>query len=591
MDYSKILKMWYDRYKVGEIVDNIILIIVTLFILATILIVVVLNVLQNKRNKTLKTRLDELEVEKNLLETAPVMNELSKLESFSSNKLEVMYEDWKDRFEEIKENQIPKITELLLDADYSLTKMDYKSALYKIVKLEMEIYKVRTNTEFLMNEIKDITNGEERNRSVITKLKSEYRNLYQKFLKIQNECGEFNQNIALQFENITKRFEEFEIIMDHNEYTEVKNLTKAIEDMLKHMTVVLEEVPTIVLLAQHMLPKKIKEVEKVYQYMIKNGFSLDYLNVDYNIEEANKKINDILDRTKVLNLEDSILELKVLMDYFDSVYTDFEKEKRARDSYEEMNKTIKTKMKKLGDLINDIFSQIGDLTRLYNLSEQDLDILTSVQKELNTLNSDYKLLSEQGKEKTFAYSKLLKELEGLSKRLSELEENLDLSLSTIGNMRDDEQRARQQLDEITSILRDSQVKIRKANLPIIPKSYYVEFRETSSAIYEISKELKKKPITISTLNIRVDTARDLALKLLTRTNELIKNAKFAEISIVYGDRYRFFNSDLDRYLTAAESLFFKGDFGKSLEISVHALNKIEPNFLNKLKELEKEKLS
>ena len=129
--------------------------------------------MQSKRNQKLKNTLDHLEVEKNKLETFPIMPELSKLENFSSNsKLEVLYNDWKERFDSIKEEQIPKITDMLLDADYSVTKMDYKSALYKIAKLEMEIYKVRTNTEFLLNEIKDITNGEERNRALITKLKN-----------------------------------------------------------------------------------------------------------------------------------------------------------------------------------------------------------------------------------------------------------------------------------------------------------------------------------------------------------------------------------------------------------------------------------
>lgn len=568
--------------------DNVILIMISIFMISTILIVVVLNIIQGRKNKILKTRLDELEIQKNVIESSPVMNELSKLEVYSQNtKLEVLYNDWKERFDEIKENQIPRITELLLDADYSLSKMDYKGALYKIVKLEMEIYKVRTNTEFLMNEIKDITNGEERNRAIITKLKSEYRELYQKFLKIQQECGDYNKNISLQFENITKRFEEFEIIMENNEYTEVKNLIKAIEEMLKHMSVIIEEMPTIVLLAENMLPKKIKEVDKIYQYMVKNGYSLDYLNVEYNIEEANKKIEDILDRARVLNLEDSILELKVLVDYFDSVYTDFEKEKHARESYDETNKNVRAKMKKLGDLLNDIFSQIGELKRLYDLSESDLNTLTEIQEELKELNKDYQILSEQNKEKTFAYSKLLTELEGLQKKLNVLEERLDLSLDTLGNMRDDEQRARQQLEEITTIVKDSRMKMREYNFPIIPKSYYVEFHETSSAIREIVKELKKKPITIDTLNTRVDTARDLSLKLLSRTNELIESAKFAEISIVYGNRYRPLNEDVERYLTAAESLFYKGDYKKSAEISCHALDKIEPNFYDKLKKLSK----
>ena len=34
-----------------------------------------------------------------------------------------------------------------------------------------------------------------------------------------------------------------------------------------------------------------------------------------------------MDRLKVLNLEDSLFELKVLLDYFDSLFNDFEKEK------------------------------------------------------------------------------------------------------------------------------------------------------------------------------------------------------------------------------------------------------------------------
>ena len=71
-----------------------------------------------------------------------------------------------------KQPQIPKITDMLIEAEYSLSQKDYKSTMYKIAKLEMEIYKVRASSAFLLNEIKDITNSEERNRGSITKLKS-----------------------------------------------------------------------------------------------------------------------------------------------------------------------------------------------------------------------------------------------------------------------------------------------------------------------------------------------------------------------------------------------------------------------------------
>ena len=75
-------------------------------------------------------------------------------------------------------------------SDYTLSQMDYKSTLCKIAKLELEIYKVRTNAEFLLDEIKDVTTSEERNRANITRQKTQYRELYQKFDEYYRRASE-----------------------------------------------------------------------------------------------------------------------------------------------------------------------------------------------------------------------------------------------------------------------------------------------------------------------------------------------------------------------------------------------------------------
>lgn len=563
--------------------DSIILIFVTLFLVAVILIVVVLNLLQNNKNKKYKKRLEELEVEKNQIDSTPIMPELSKIESFLKNeKIETMYHEWEHRLDEIKKLQIPRITDMLIDADYSLSKMDYKGTLYKIAKLEMEIYKVRENSEFLLNEIKEITTSEERNRAIVTKFKATYRELHQKFEETKGEYGDIASSISLQFENIAKRFEDFEKVMENNEYTEVTSIIKAIDEMLRHMTVVIEEVPGIVLMAESVLPKRIKEVSDTYNAMQKANYPLDYLNVEYNIEEANKKIEDILDRAKVLNLEDSLFELKVLLDYFDSLFADFEKEKVNRGIYEDVNRNFKIRLEKMNHLITDIFSQIDDINKVYHLSNEDMTLLNEVKEELKTLNADYKVLIDHTSNHTFAYSKLTKEVEVLVNRLALIEDRLDNSLDAIGSMKEDEVRARQQLEEVKGILKESKRKIREYNLPIIPQSYFVELNEAQAAIKEIVRELDKKPITISVLNTRVDTARDLVLKLFGTTKEMMKTAMFAEMAIVYGNRYRSSVEDLDKYLTHSEILFYKGEYQKSLELSINTLNHVEPGIYDKL---------
>ena len=563
--------------------SNLILIMITLFIFAVVAIVIVLNLIQNKKHKKFKSELDSLEYEKNTIDSYPIVPELSKVESYLNNeKLKMLYKDWKERLEDIKSDQIPKITDMLLDADYSLSQMNYNDMVYKIAKLEMEIYKVRTNSQILLNEIKDITNSEEKHRAVITNLKTKYRELYQKFKDREQEYGEYSKYIMMQFENIAKRFEDFELVTANNEYTEVTQLINAIEEMLKHMEVVVEEVPSIVIMTTNILPKKIEEALLEYESLSKRGYPLDYLNVEYNVEEANKKINDIKDRCKVLNLEDSLFELKVLLDYFENLFTDFEKEKVNRHSFEELNNNFKNKLDKMNNIVEEMFAKMNEIKNLYKLSKEDIDDLSNIREELHTLTSDYNILSAHTGNNTFAYSKLTKEVEALVVRLSNIEDRLDTTLNTIGNMHDDELRARQQLDEIREILKDAKFKMRDYNLPVIPNSYYVELNEASLAIKEIIKELEKKPITIEVLNTRVDTARDLVLKLYGKTKELLKLARFAEMAIVYGNRYRSSYEELNNILNTSERMFYKGEYKNSLENTINILNKIEPGVYDKL---------
>ena len=149
-------------------------------------------------------------------------------------------------------------------------------------------------------------------------------------------------------------------------------------------------------------------------------------------------------------------------------------------------------------------------------------------------------------------------------------------------MKEDEVRAREQLLELREVLKSSKIRIREYKLPVIPKKYYIELEEASEAIEEIIKELDKKPISIKTLNTRVDTARDLALKLYSTCNETYKTASMAELSIVYGNRYRSSHKEVDAGLIKAEKEFYKGNYKDSLEIAINTLNIVEPGIHKKL---------
>ena len=558
---------------------------VSYYIVSIIIIVIVLNLINRKEKKKYQDEIVSLERDKNLIISSSILSELNKVEALVNNeKMEETYEDWQKRFKEIKDQEVPKITDALIEIEDCFNEKDYKTLSDKIAKAELEIFYVKTKANFLLDEIKEITLSEERNRETITKLKAKYREIITKYNKNKNDYKEVCAPLELQFENVDKLFAAFEVAMDANSYEEVGKIVKGIDDLIGNLGVVIDEAPTIILMGKNLIPNKMKDVKAISERMIAEGYNLDYLNLDYNIGESEKKIQNVFAKLNVLNVEDSIFELKTILGYFDGIYNDFDKEKQARKIFNEYIRKILVKANKLEKINNGLYRKLDIIKYSYDLTDDDVKIIEVIKQELVAIKKDYNEIVDAHRNKSFAYTRLGKEMERLNVRLSKTEEKLDGALKSLGSLEEDEQRAHEQLNEIKDILKKAKERIGSYKLPVIPNNYYVQLSEANVAIKEMIKEMNKKPVSIKTLNIRVDTARDLVLKLYNTSNEIVKTAAMAEVAIVYGNRYRPVNRNLDIEITRAEDLFFKGEFKKALENKIRAINVIEPGVHEKLLE-------
>ena len=567
--------------------DRITFILIALFvwILTIILVIVVLKLINNKEKKKLKAEIEKLEKEKNMVISASMLSELNKVEALVNNdEMKEKLDDWKARFNDIKNTEMPKITETINDIEELFEEKNFKDLKGLVLKADFDLNTLKTKASFLLEEIKDVTLSEERNRETITKLKAEYREILNTYKDYEEEYEIVKNPLELQFENIDKLFSAFETSMEQNAYTEVGKIVKAIADVIGNLKVIIEETRPIVSLGKNLIPKKEEDIKNIYDKMSKDGYNLEYLNIDYNIEEANKKIQDIFQRLNVLNVEDSLFELKTMHDYFDSLYADFDKERYSKKIYEDYSRSILIKATKLEKVNNELYKKIGDIKYSYDLTDDEVNVIAEIKKEIMDIRASYDKVVDIARSKTLAYSKLAREMEIINSKLVRTEEKLNGALKTLGSLKEDELRAREQLDEIKRILSQTKEKIRAYKLPTIPKNYYVEISEAMEAINELVKELDKRPISIKILNLRVDTARDLVLKVYNTVNETVKTAKMAETAIVYGNRYRVTNKEVDFGLSKAESTFLKGNFKSSLENAISAINIVEPGIHKKLLE-------
>ena len=562
--------------------DSVLLITISAFILAVILIIVTIVIIKRNQNKKYKKEIEELDIRKNNLIGVPVLSEITKVkELIKTDNLKNKLDDWDNTFTTIRDEKIPELTDLISEADFLIDRKDYKQAVKKITNIEIEINSLKKKTDHLLEEVKLITNSEERNRALITKLKIVYREDQNKFERSKKEYGVIADYLEKEIDNIDDLFAKFEKAMDNNDYVSVEKKINLLDDKITKLGKLLEDIPTIVLMATVLVPNKIDEAITYYYRMKRDGYPLDYLNVEYNIKEIKNKIDNIMENLKKLELGESIIELKTFIEYFNELYNDFDKEKECKDLFRQNIKDFSYKIDNINKVVRDIYLQIDDIKYNYNLSDEDINKFSILNKNLEKINQDYKILVDQGKMKTFAYSKLVDELNGLSLKLSRLQDDLDFQLRSITSMKDDETRAREQLATIENLLKKAKYRLKDYKIPVIPSSYYIELTEAQDAIREIIKELDRKPIVIKILNIRVDTARDLVFKIYNRTNDMIKIASMSEKIIIYGNRYRSSYEEIDIALTKAEELFKRGKYKESLDLSMKSLSFIDKNVTEK----------
>lgn len=549
---------------------------IIIFLTMFIILIVILIILANNKKKKFKKTIEDLDYEKNKLIGVPILSELSKVrELVKTEDLKQKLSDWDSEFKDLKENKIDNLTDLITEADFLIEKRDYNEALRKIAFIEINLESLKKKTENLLEEVKVITKSEERNRSIVTKLKVIYRELESKFERTEKDYGPLCENIQDELSKIDKKFKIFETHMDRNDYVSVEKIVLDLEEHINNLKSFLELTPSLVLIATIMIPNKIEETKTLYFRMQRDGYPLDYLNIEYNIKEINKKVSEIIEKLKKFEVENTEIELKTMLDYFNTIFTSFDKEKESKDIFRENIKKLKKKLEAVNKVVYDIYIQMDDIKNTYDLSDAEIGKFNLINKSLEKINEDYKVLFEHGKGRTFAYSKLVEELDGLNNRLTRLQDDLDYRLKSITSMKDDEYRAKEQLNMIEQLLHQAKAKLKDYKIPLIPNSYFIELKEAGEAIREIIKELDKKPIVIKILNIRVDTARDLVFKIYNKTNDIVKSVILCENLIVYGNRYRSVDNKIDEALNEATELFRKGKYKQSMDLSLKAISEVD----------------
>ena len=158
------------------------LLIITCIIISIGAIVATIVIINKQQKRKYQKIINDLERDKNLIVSANVLSELKKVDNLVNNDaIRQLQANFQKRFEDLKNIELPKITDDLIELEDLFDHHKYKELEPKLAKIELCIYYAKTKSYCLLAEIKEITLSEEKNRERVTKLKTIYREAYTKY--------------------------------------------------------------------------------------------------------------------------------------------------------------------------------------------------------------------------------------------------------------------------------------------------------------------------------------------------------------------------------------------------------------------------
>ncbi len=561
------------------------LIIIIAFIVFIVLSIITIILIRKREKQKIISEVNELEVKKNNLDSLPVLVELSKIEDIAkSEQLEEKVTEFKLRYEEVHEVKLKMINDMIVDLDTIVEKKSIKEFYDKYSDIELMLDEAESSLNNILDEVDEISSYEEKYRNIVTKLKTKYRFLEQTYKEKETMFGDMNETIKLQFENITKRFNDFDKVMEEKLYNEVVLVVKSIDTMIDNLDVVIKEVPDILLLLNDLIPGRIEDLNIEYKKMEEEGFGLGYLDFENNISSIEKRENDILTRAKVLNITDSLFDLRAILEYLDGLFKELEIERDAKNRFDLLSTTFVEKKERLEKIVKDIYAELDDIKAMYHLNEKDLEIIEELNLKLSGVIKEYKKLNRDIKKKDSCYQKHIITINELLEKINNVSDDFDNALRTLGSFYDDEKRAHTELKEMQNLVKKCKNRIRNYALPVIYDNYFVYEEEAIDAISELEKEINNKPIVIKNLNMRVETARDLTVKLYKMVDEMIKYAYFTELLLVYGNKYRD-QKEIDKNLSKVEKMYYDGEYKEGYNLVLKTIKVIDNELYSKVNKI------
>lgn len=543
-----------------------------------VLIVLFLVILIIKRMNLhqLKQKMQAVEKRYNNVKSVPLPFKLNKAVALARVNPEILenVNDFKNNFEEIQEN-FKSIVHVLAETEDVLVIGKSKHAKLNLQDLNQMLNQIEKQVDQLNSRLDSILEEENQQRGQITELKEMFRQAKTDLTARSVQLSPSLPALESRLGEIEKAFTSFEEWMYASEFGKAKEKMEEIQINLDELRHWIDELPELIGLANGVIPKQIDEIAELTKRLNAKQVYTRHLEVENNlalIQETTQQDQISLSRCQVTAVQEHLRENQKRLA---QLLTSLQKEETAK---EDVSKHIEL----LGSGLTEIKNMHGQLTEHLKKDagrfgwENLNDLLIEKQKSIGLLEVSLLQSTKVVEENSMPSSSLMLKLKESLQDVHNAKNDLSHAFERLSSARNDEDRAKKQLLKLHLIMNEIQVKIRKFKLPVISETYEGDLRKSYQYVNSIAKLLEESPLDIQLLNATVNDAIDHIYKLYNNVNNLVGTVEMIENTIVYGNKYRSQDAELDTQLTRAELLFRNGDYTQAIKVAIAAVEAVQP---------------
>lgn len=532
-----------------------------------------------------------LDKEKLQIQHYPIFEELAKVKALNMNgQTEELFENWRNRWLDVVDKQIPKIDELLFDAEEFVDRFKFNKATHTERDIEQELAKCEQVRVQIITELDELIGSEEKNRIEIEQLKEYYRSARKTILAHQHSFGPALEALEEKLEQFTPKFEEFDELTKDGNYLQAREIVLQLNSEAQEIFGLLNDVPTLLTEIQTKIPTAIHELRNGQREMEEQKYYLRHLELTEYLNGLESELEMLKAEIAGLNLPAVSPRIQTINDEIDHFYNLLEKEVMARKYVERNCSGMYSVINDVMRLTKDINDEVAYVQHSYRLQDKEAEIPKVGLKHLEVLQRRYELLSTRVQEEKSAYSSLQEELKEITDEIEQIAEEQENFSNKLKNLRIDENKARAELEALKRLLQDTERLLGRANIPGIPEEMDARLEEAAEQIFVVVQSLQEVPLNIIQVNQHLLNAKQSIEETHEKAQEMIENVLIIERLIQFGNRYRATNRQVHENLLEAEDAFKKFRYIKALEDAAKAVEIIDPNAIKRIEELVQEQL-